>query len=347
MNCVATVIGLDISKSVFVAVGRDDQGREAFRKKLSRHQVLAFFARATPAKVGIEACAGAHHWARALADQGHDVRLIAGQHVKAYLSGNKNDANDAAAIAEARSRAMTKYVPVNTEAQQDLQMMHRVRQSLIERRTAVINQARGLLGEYGIVIAIGARTLRRELTAILTSDVHDLSAVALNTFQDLSQQLDELEGRITRYDERIAQAARADERAQRLMEVPGIGVLTATALLASLNNALHFTSGRHFAANIGLVPHEHSTGGRQRLFGISKRGDRYLRMLLIHGARSALQWAHRRTDRILRWAADLQQRKGTNVATVALANKLARIVWALLAHGRRYESAHISSMTTH
>jgi transposase len=164
MNCVATVIGLDISKSVFVAVGRDDQGREAYRKKLSRRQVLAFFARATPAMIGIEACAGAHHWAR----------------------------------------AMTKYVPVNTEAQQDLQMMHRIRQSLIQRRTAVINQARGLLGEYGIVIAIGARTLRRELTAILVSDMHDLSAAALDTFPDLSQQLDELEARIAWYDERIA-----------------------------------------------------------------------------------------------------------------------------------------------
>ncbi|ASL28906.1 IS110 family RNA-guided transposase [Azotobacter chroococcum] len=347
MNCVATVIGLDISKNVFVAVGRDDQGREAFRKKFSRHQVLAFFAKAAPAKVGIEACASAHHWARALAGQGHEVRLIAGQHVKAYLTGNKNDANDAAAIAEARSRAMTKYVPVNTEAQQDLQMMHRVRQSLIERRTGVINQARGLLGEYGVVIATGARTLRRELVAILTSDARGLSATALDTFRDLSQQLDDLEARITRYDERILQAARADERAQRLMEVPGVGVLTATALLASLNDASHFGNGRHFAANLGLVPHEHSTGGRQRLFGISKRGDRYLRMLLIHGARSALQWAHKRTDNILRWAADLQQRKGTNVAAVALANKLARIVWALLAHGRRYEPMHITSTLVH
>jgi transposase len=259
---------------VFVAVGRDDQGREAFRKKLSRRQVPAFFARATPAKVGIEACSGAHYWARALAGQGHDVCLIAGQHVKAYLTGNKNDANDAAAIAEARCRAMTKYVPVNTEAQQDLQMMHRVRQSLIERRTGVISQARGLLGEYGIVIATGAQTFRRELGAILASDAHGLSASALDTFRDLSHQLDDPEEHLAQYDSRIMQAARNDERARRLMEVPGVGVLTATALLASLNDASHFDSGRHFAANIGLVPHEHSTGGRQRLFGITKRGDR-------------------------------------------------------------------------
>ena len=337
MNVSASVIGLDISKNVFVAVGRDDIGREVFRKKLSRGQVLAFFANAAVARVGIEACAGAHYWARKLSEQGHDAKLIAAQHVKAYLTGNKNDGNDAAAIAEARSRPVTKYVPINTEAQQDLQMLHRVRRRLVEQRTGLIAQTRGLLGEYGIVFKQGVSAFRREFSALLAMEASGLSGMALETFRDQHQQLSDLDERIGRYDARVKAAAKEDERAARLMDLPGVGPLIATAITAAVSDPRHFDSGRHFAANLGLTPHEHSTGGKQRLLGITRRGDSELRMLLIHGARSALRWAGDKDDRILRWAVKLQQKKGTNVAAVALANKLARIAWALLAHDRCYQ----------
>jgi transposase len=344
MNATAKVIGLDIAKNVFVAVGRDTHGKVVLKRTLSRGDVLSTFAPMPATAIGIESCAGSHYWARKLIAQGHDVKLIAAQHTRAYVSGNKNDTNDAAAIAEARSRASTKYVPINTEAQQDLQMLHRARRALMSERNAMIYRIRAFAGEYGQAFPIGVAKFRAAFAGWMTDDGNGLSGSAISTFGDLTAQLDDKETRIATYDLRLQQAAKSDERAQRLMEVPGIGTITATAVLASVSDAHHFGSGRDFSANLGLVPREHSSGGKQRLYGITKRGDVYLRTLLIHGARSALRCAGEKQDRLLRWAVKLAEKRGANVAAVALANKLARVVWALLAYGRSYVPAWSKSM---
>lgn len=336
MNATANVIGLDIAKNVFVAVGQDAHGKVVWKRTLSRQEVLPTFAAMTATAIGIEACAGSHYWARQLQALGHDTRLIAAQHTRAYVTGNKNDTNDAAAIAEARSRTSTKYVPVNTAAQQDLQMLHRARQALMQERVALLNRMRSCAMEYGVVFAVGVARFLKGFADWLNDEGNGLSGLAMLTLRDFKAQLDDKDARLALYDARLAQAAREDERALALMEVPGIGKLTATAILAAVAEAHHFCSGRDFAANLGLVPREHSSGGKQRLYGITKRGDTYLRTLLIHGARSALQRAGDKPDKLLRWASKLAERRGVKVAIVALANKMARVVWALLAHGRSY-----------
>lgn len=336
MNATAKVIGLDIAKNVFAAVGRDVHGKVVLKRTCSRSDVLSTFANIQATMIGIESCAGSHYWARKLIAFGHDVKLIAAQHTRAYVSGNKNDTNDAAAIAEARSRESTKYVPINTEAQQDLQMLHRARQALTQERTAMLCRIRAFAGEYGQVFAIGAAKFLKGVTAWLTNGENGLSGSALITFTELKSQLDDKDARIAVYDARLARMAKEDERAKKSMEVPGVGKLTATAVLAAVSDAHHFNNGRDFAANLGLVPREHSSGGKQRLFGITKRGDTYLRTLLIHGARSALRWADEKPDKILRWALKLAERRSFKVAAVALANKMARVIWAILAHGREY-----------
>ena len=336
MNATARVIGLDIAKNVFVAVGRDAHGKIVLKRMLSRGDVLSTFANMPATVIGIESCAGSHYWARKLLAHGHDVKLIAAQHTRAYVSGNKNDTNDAAAIAEARSRESTKYVPINTEAQQDLQMLHRARQALMQERTAMICRIRAFACEYGQVFAVGVAKFLKGVTAWLAEIENGLSGSALATFTELKAQLDDKDARIAVYDARLTEAAKEDERAKKLMAMPGIGKLTATAVLAAVADAHHFNNGRDFAANLGLVPREHSSGGKQRLFGITKRGDKYLRTLLIHGARSALLWAGEKPDKMLRWALKLAERRSFNVAVVALANKMARVIWAILAHGREY-----------
>lgn len=336
MNVSASVIGLDIAKNVFMAVGLNERGKQVLKKKLARGEVLAFFANLEPTAVGIEACAGAHYWARQLNAMGHDARLIAAQHVKPFVTGSKNDANDAHAIAEVRARAATKYVPINTEAQQDLQMLHRARQGVMGERKAVIHRLRAFAGEYGKVFAVGVARFRQEWRQWLGAPDNGLSANALAILQELSAQLDAKDAQLQQYDRRIAQAAQEDERAQRLIEVPGVGKLIATAVLAAVADPHHFESGRGWSANLGLVPRQHSSGGKEVLLGITKRGDSYLRTLLIHGARSALRVAGDKPDRLLRWAVKLQQRRGANVAAVALANKMARVIWALLASGKAY-----------
>lgn len=346
MDRTANVVGLDIAKSVFALVGIDAHGKTILKRTLSRSEVLGAFANMEPCAVGIEACAGSHYWARQLRAVGHDVKLIAAQHTRAFVSGNKNDTNDAAAIAEARSRANTKYVPINTTAQQDLQMLHRSRQGLMTERIAMINRIRAFAGEYGTVFSLGVAKFRNELRKWLADPGNGLSGSALATFEELVDQLRDKDERIDVYDRRLAQAAKDDERAKRLLEVPGVGQLTATAVLAAVADAGHFDNGRDFAANLGLVPREHSSGGRQRLYGITKRGDTYLRTLLIHGARSALRCAGEKPDKLLRWASKLAERRGYNVAAVALANKMARVIWAILAHGRVYVPTWSKSVTT-
>jgi len=345
MNTNAAVIGLDIAKNVFVAVGLTEHGRIVLKKKLARHEVLSFFANLPGTAVGIEACAGAHYWARELNKLGHAAKLIAAQHVNAFVTGNKNDARDAQAIAEIRARAQTKYVPINTPANQDLQMLHRARQGLMQERRALICRLRAFAHEVGKVFPAGVAKFQQGFRTWLRATDHGLSEMALTTLRELFTQLDDKDTRLADYDQRLEQAAREDSRATRLMAVPGIGKLTATAILASVADPHHFGSGRDMSANVGLVPHQHSSGGKERLLGISKRGDAYLRTLLIHGARSALRAAGDKPDRLLRWASALAKRKGMNVASVALANKMARVAWALLAHDRDYVPAYAGART--
>jgi transposase len=340
MNTNAAVIGLDIAKNVFVAVGMDGHGKVVFKKKLARGEVLAFFANVPKTAIGIEACAGAHYWAREIGKHGHDVKLIAAQHVKSFVTGNKNDIRDAQAIAEIRARASTKYVSINTEANQDLQMLHRARQGLMLERRALICRLRAFAHEYGKVFPAGVAKFHQGFRAWLGQADHGLSGMAFETLRELFDELNAKDARLTGYDQRLEQAAREDARAKRLMAVPGIGRLTATAIVAAVADPHHFGSGRDMSANVGLIPHQHSSGGKERLLGISKRGDAYLRTLLIHGARSALRAAGEKPDRLLRWAVGLQKRKGTNVAAVALANKMVRVAWALLAHDRDYVPAY-------
>lgn len=345
MHANAKVIGLDIAKNVFVAVGLDRNGKVVWKRKLSRDQVLQVFREMEPKEIGIEACAGSHYWARELIALGHDVKLIAAQHTRAYVTGNKNDTNDAAAIAEARSRSSTKYVPINTAAQQDLQMLHRARSALMKERIAMINRIRALAGEYGRVFAKGVAKFREGLKAWLADPENGLSGMALETFRELKAQLDGKEERILAYERRLNQAAKSD-LAKKLMEVPGVGPITATAVMASVADARHYRSGRDFAANLGLVPREHSSGGRQRLYGITCKGDDYLRTLIIHGGRSALRTAGNKPDRLLSWATKVAGRRSFNVAAVALANKMARVMWALMAHDRSYVPAWSKSTTS-
>lgn len=338
-----TRIGLDIAKSVFWVHGVDIHGKALLSKKLSRNELLLWFANTPKCIVGIEACSGSHYWARALLALGHTPKLIAAQHVRPYRRGvNKNDANDAKAICEAVGVADMPFVSVNTQGAQDQQMLVRVRARLIEQRTGLQSQIRGLVSEYGIVFPLGMRHLRLGLANLLASDNHGLSALCINCLTDCVKQLTELDTRVAQYDLWVATAVRADPLCKRIQAIPGVGVLTALTACASAGDVHAFKNGRAFAANLGLTPKEHSSGGRQKLLGISKKGNAYLRMLLIHGARAVLRHAADKEDRLRTWAKAIQAAKGTNAAAVALANKVARIIWALLAHGRTFDLAWIS-----
>ena len=330
-------IGLDIAKSSFQIHGVDAHGKVVIRKHLSRGKVLSSFAQLPPCLVGLEACGGAHHWARELQKLGHDVRLMAAAMIQPYRTGQKNDANDAEAICEAVSRPRTRFVPVKSEAQQAVLTVHRARELLVTERTALANQIRGLLMEYGLVIAQGLQRLRRELPEVLTKEM--LPELVREVVGELRERLLELDRRITDYDHRIEQLAKQNEAAQRLMQVEGVGPMTATAIVATVGEGHAFTHGRQFAAWLGLVPKQHSTGGKTVLGRITKHGNVYLRTLLIHGARAVLQWSAKRTDRKSRWVEQVRRRRGNNIAAVALAAKHARILWALLARGEEYQLA--------
>lgn len=332
-------IGLDIAKNVFQVHGVDEHGKVVIRKQLSRSKVLPYFAQLPGCRVGMEACGSAHYWGRELQKLGHDVRLIAVQLIKPYRTKQKNDRNDAEAICEAVSRPQMRFVPIKTVEQQAVLTVHRARELLVSERTAVANQIRGLLMEYGIVIAQGIQRLRRELPAVLGADNETLPMLARTVVTELQARLLELDERIVGHDRQIAQVARQNEAAKRLMKVEGVGPITATALVATVGDAKAFHHGRQFAAWLGLVPKQFSTGGQPVLGRITKRGNVYLRTLLIHGARAVLQFTAQRTDAKSLWVEELRQRRGDNIAAVALAAKHARIVWALLAGGHEYQVA--------
>ena len=335
-----TRIGLDLAKNVFQFHGVDRDERATLKRQLKRSQVIPFFEKIPPCKIGMEACAGAHYWARKFAQMGHDVRLIAPQFVKPYVKSQKNDANDAEAICEAVGRPNMRFVAVKTVAQQDMQAVHRIRSELVKARTGKVNQIRGFLAEYGIVILPRIEQIRRAIPLLLEDPEVDLTPLFRRLLEGLRGDLVELDRRVGELDQEIAVAAKEDPAAKRLQTVPGIGPITATALVASAGDGRQFRRGRDLAAWLGLTPGQHSSGGKDRLLGISKRGDSYLRTLLIHGARAVLRTAGNKSDPRSRWLAGVAARRYKNVAAVALANKNARIAWALLTRGGSYDSQH-------
>lgn len=332
-------VGLDIAKQTFQAHGVDCKGKVVLRKRLRRVEVSSFFAKVEPCLIGLEASGGAHYWFRVLSRLGHTVRLIAPQFVKPYVKSQKNDANDAEAICEAVSRPSMRFVPAKRVEQQDLQCLHRVRSRLIGCRTQLVNQIRGLLAEYGIVLPQHIAQLRRHLPALLEDDSNELTISTRHLFHSLYEELIELETKITSADQRIERAFRENAECQRIAAVEGIGPVTATAIVAAISDGHAFRNGRQFAAWLGLVPRQHSSGGKTKLLGISKRGDPYLRTLLVHGARSVVYRAKTKVDCRSLWINDKQQRLGTARACVAVANKNARILWSLIAKQQAYRPA--------
>ncbi len=331
-----TRIGMDIAKQIFQLHGVDERGQVVLRKTLRRERVLEFFAQLEPCAVGMEACGGAHFWARELSRLGYMVRLLSASKVKPYLDGNKNNQHDAAAICEALSRPSMRFVQPKTTAQQDMQTLHRARALLVRDLTALSNQLRGLLHEYGIVMRKGAAALRRAVPELLAGDDERITAVLKAVVAEQFERFKYLAQRIDSYDRQINALCKQDERCRRLLKVEGIGPLSATALVAAIGNGHEFKNGRHFSAYLGLVPGHSNTGHKTVMLPITKRGNRYLRTLLIHGGRSAVYAAGRRTNPRSSWLNRLREGSCHNVAAVALANKNARVAWAMLRYGEDY-----------
>lgn len=333
-----TTLGIDLAKEVFQLHGVNPNGAVVLKKKLSRTKLPEFIATLPTCRIVMEACGGANYWARKFKEFGHEVKLISPQFVKPFVKGNKNDGNDAQAIVEAASRPSMRYVSPKTIEQQDMQSLLRVRENTIAMRIQVSNQLRGLLAEYGIVIGKGFSQLRARLPGLfergqengLSEGFKELLELQYNLFLMLEEKLGE-------YDIKLEAVARAQETCRRIQEIEGIGPVTAVALASTIGDPKDFKNGRHFAAFIGLVPRQHSSGGRERLMGISKRGDHYLRKLMIHGARSSLIRANKKTDAKSQWLMNLKHRVGSNRACVALANKNARIVLSMLSKNERYD----------
>ena len=329
-------VGLDIGKSVFHLVGLDCRGTIVRRQRLTRARLLATTANLPRCLIGMEACPGSHFLGRRLAEQGHEVRLLPAQYVRPYVKANKNDFLDAEAIAEAVSRPTMRFVPLKTPAQLDLQALHRARSRLVARRTALINQIRSFLFEHGVVTRTGRRNLERILPGLLADEALPLSAQLRWLLGSLWGEWRQLEAQIVELTATIERIALEDPACRRLLAVPGVGALTATAVVSAIGNGAAFHRGRQFAAWLGLVPRQHSTGGKSRLLGISKRGNSYLRTLFILGAQSVARNAQRERHRFGPWLTELEKRTRKNVAVVALANKLARIAWAVLTRGEPY-----------
>jgi transposase len=332
----STTIGLDTSKSWFRVHCVDADGRMVLRRKLARGKVLSFFANIPSCLVGLEACGGSHFWARELTKLGHDARLMPARYVRAYVKTNKHDAADAEACCEAVQRPGMRFVPVKTEEQQGLLMIHRARDLLVRQRTAAVNALRGHLAEFGIISAKG--TAKAHDLMRLAGDDERLPPTAREALGYIVVQIHDIEAKLRAFEQRIVELAKDDEVCRRLMTVQSIGPFIATALAATVGDPRNFASGRHFAAWLGLTPSQHSTGGREKLGRISKRGDSYVRRLLIHGARATV--ARVRGGQVQSaWISGLLGRRHFNVATVALANKTARIAWAVMSTGEGYRAA--------
>ena len=335
-----TTIGVDLAKSVFQVHGVDKGGKAVIRKRLKRSKVLEFFVQLPPCLVGMEACSSAHYWARKLREQGHEVKLMAPQFVKPYVKANKTDAADAEAICEAVTRPTMRFVPIKSVDQHAVLSLHRARSGFVKSRTAQANQIRGLLGEFGIILPQGIVHVAGRLPDIIEDADNELPIVFRELLLRLRSHLLELNRHIQELEDQIDAWHKSNEDSQRLASIPGIGVLTASALVASIGDARCFKNGRELAAWLGLVPRQHSSGGKPLLLGISKRGDAYLRTLMVHGARSAVRVAVNKQTPTDSWTNQLSTRRHMNVVSVARANKNARIAWALLAHKRDYDEEY-------
>jgi len=331
-----TTIGLDIAKSVFQVHGIDAQGKVVIRRQLRRRYVLAFFQKLPPCLVGIEACASSHHWSRELQALGHTVRLMPPAYVKPYVKRQKNDAADAEAICEAVSRPSMRFVETKTPEQQSCLMLHRTRHLFIRQQTAVINSIRAHLAEFGIVARVGRQGVEDLLDVVADPKERRVPEVARACVAALAIQLRMLKAQILEFDRRIMAWHRSNETSRRLDEIPGVGPVLATALIASVADPKAFRSARHFSAWIGLVPRQHSSGGKEKLGGISKQGDRYLRGLFTAGALAVIRYAKVHGTKHRPWLSALLARRPTKVAAIALANKIARMAWAMMARSERY-----------
>jgi transposase len=332
-----STLGIDLAKNSFQLHGVNHAGETVYKKTLSREKLKEYMVNLPACLVAMEACGSAHYWARLFRSYDHHVKLIAPQFVKPYVKSNKNDAADAEAICEAAQRPTMRFVSIKEIEQQDLQSLHRIRSMAVSSRTSLINQIRGLLREYGIEIAKDPKNVFVQLPLSLEDAENNLSVRFREYLSDLYEELKHLDERVQKYDQKIEQISVQDKNAKRLQTIPGIGPVVATALVAAIGSSVeHFKNGRELAAWLGLVPRQHSTGGRHQLLGISKRGDSYLRNLLIHGARSVLRHVDKKTDRRSVWVKSLLERRHKNIATVALANKMARTVFALLKTGKDF-----------
>ena len=338
-------LGIDLGKTTFHLVGMNQRGEVVLRKRFSRVQLLHFTVNLKVELIGMEACGGSHFLGRALREQGHEVRLIPAQYVKPYVKTNKSDYIDAEAIAEAVGRPTMRFVPVKSDDQLDLQSLHRVRERWVMRRTAVVNQIRGLLLERGTTMRKGRRYVDEALPGILACGPSKLSGAVLVLLAELKQELEQLAEKIDRADKSIEKIARENESCRRLVAMPGVGPVTATAIIAAIGNGAAFRKGRDFAAWLGAVPEEHSTGGKQTLWKILRRGNQYLRRLFVQGARAVMQHRTKQSSGLSAWLAQLTARTHQNIAIVALANKLARMAWAVLAKNEIYKPPLLAGNT--
>ncbi|MBC8741909.1 IS110 family transposase [Paraburkholderia sp. UCT31] len=338
-----TTVGIDLAKNVFQVHGVNEHGKPVLTKQLKRHQMATFFANLPACLVGMEACASAHFWARKLQAFGHTVRLMAPQFVKPYVKTNKNDVADAEAICEAVARPNMRFVPVKNMDQQVVLALHRARQGFVRARTAQANQIRGLLGEFGLVIPRGITSIAPHVPQLIEDASNELPGSFRLLIQRLTDHLKELDRQVEELEKQIKAWHHINDASRRLAEIPGIGPITASALVASVGDGKCFSNARQLAAWLGLVPRQHSSGGKPTLQGISKRGDTYLRTLMVHGARAVVRYVANKYDASSSWLRRLLTRRHTNVAVVAVANRNARIAWALLTQGSTFRSDYAPS----
>jgi len=338
------LLAIDVAKNIFQLHGLNKQGRCVLKKRLGRESLLLFIANVPICTIAMEACGSTYYWAREFKKLGHTVKLISPQYVKPYVKGNKTDGNDAEAIAEAASRPSMRYVPIKSTDEQDIQSIHRIRERIIQQQVALTNQTRGLLAEYGIVFRQGKSTFRKIIPIIMENKENKLSPIMVDHLKKLYEEFNMLEEKVIYYDKELVRIYKGSDLARKLGEIEGVGPVIATAIL-SLGNLNVFKNGRHFAAFLGLVPREYSSGNKQRLLGISKRGDSYLRTLLIHGARAVIYQVGKKSDQKSRWLQQLILRRGMNRACCALANKTARVIWAVATSDQRYDKNKVSFFT--
>lgn len=335
------LLAVDLAKNCFQLHGTDVKGKPVLKKKIcSRKEFFEFVKELGPCKIFMEACGSSNYWGREFIKLGHKVKLIHPRYVKPYVKRNKNDVNDAAGIAAAARDPDMRFCEVKTEEQQNMQSIHRIRSLLIQQRTAIANQIRGLLAEYGVVIPMGIGYVRKELSVILGDNPNNLGKVIFSCLMELYSRFKYLDEKITGYDKKIEGLFENNEACKRLEQIPGIGVLGATMLASILGNGGGFKNGRHFAAFLGLTPRQHSSGSKERLLGISKGGDTYVRSLLVHGARAVICWSTKKEDKRSRWIKELRGRMSYNKAAVALANKIAKTAWAIIKEGSIYNANH-------